>query len=140
LIYSVYWRTFLTNGDEMVLFYTRDLKKEEQIRLLCEELGETPNKLAPKDLKKRLGEILEVPFSGGTSIDQMSSIPVMYQMPEIMIFSGMSDQKLDAFLAEFRNRKISAIPLKAVVTDTNLRWGLYDLIEHLKGEAASFGG
>ena len=63
------------------------------------------------------------------------SIPQLYTMPELIIFSGFDENSLNEFLKAYKAKGIEKVQLKAVITPYNLNWTLYDLIEHLKEEA-----
>lgn len=67
------------------------------------------------------------------------SIPLMYNMPEVMIFKGFDETELKSFLTEYKSAGIEKVTLKAMVTPYNIVWTLYDLIVHLKEENVRLG-
>ena len=71
------------------------------------------------------------------SMDNAASvyIPLIYNMPEVMIFKGFEETELKNFLNEYKKAGIEKVALKAMVTPYNVVWTLYYLIEHLKEEA-----
>lgn len=62
--------------------------------------------------------------------------PVIYSLPEILIFYGIDDKGLDDFLGAYNALRIETIRRKAVVTPTNLGWTLYELAEELGKESS----
>jgi len=100
-------------------------------RTVLDIISEDDTKLS-KGIKSANGVII--------SNDNTASlnIPLMYNMPEVMIFKGFDEQKLKYFLNEYRQAGIEKVELKAVITPYNVAWTLYFLIEHLKEEANRF--
>ena len=106
--------------------------KYSAIENLCRDMDAEYETISYKDLNRSILEII----SGAKESDGVSSsIPPLYKMPEIILFSGFDDDALDRFLKEFRKKGIEKVQLKAIVTPYNLNWDLYGLIEHLKNEA-----
>ena len=100
-------------------------------RTVLDIISEDDTKLS-KGIKSANGVII--------SNDNTASlnIPLMYNMPEVMIFKGFDEQKLKYFLNEYRQAGIEKVELKAMITPYNVAWTLYFLIEHLKEEANCF--
>ena len=67
----------------------------------------------------------------------IQNVPTGYSLPELIIFSGLKDNKLDEFLAEYKKMGIAPIGLKAVVTIHNVNWTMYELAEELVRERIS---
>ena len=65
------------------------------------------------------------------------NVPMGYSLPELIVFSGLKDNKLDEFLAEYKKMGIAPIGLKAVVTIHNVNWTMYELAEELVRERIS---
>ena len=110
------------------------LTKKNQITDLCSKLGIETKTILPSDLTKTILCITKGSVPGMPEKLPVK-VPIMYDMPELIIFSGFEEQDVQAFLKEFKNHNIERVPLKCVVTPYNLCWSLYDLIEHLKEEA-----
>ena len=53
---------------------------------------------------------------------------------ELLILCGLSDEKLDEMLEKLKNAGVPGTVLKAIVTDTNARWTVYELYGHLLEE------
>ncbi len=58
-------------------------------------------------------------------------------MGEMMVFSGISSERMDVLLAELKQSGIQ-IPLKAVITMYNFNWTGYELYRELQKERESF--
>lgn len=53
---------------------------------------------------------------------------------EMIVFHELADEQLELVLEIFKNAQIPFIPLKAVVTPTNIEWTFYQLFEAVKEE------
>ena len=110
--------------------------KRNAIENLCKDIGAESELLLYKDLPRTMLDIV----SGGTGANMNTvSIPQLYSMPELIIFSGFDENSLNGFLKAYKAKGIEKVQLKAVITPYNLNWTLYDLIEHLKEEARNAG-
>lgn len=56
-----------------------------------------------------------------------------------IIFSGLSGRQIDSVLAEMRKAEVS-VPLKAVLTPSNQKWGIKKLTAELSKEREKLGG
>ncbi len=117
-----------------VMFYTQNMRKEKQILELCRNLSIRTRKLKQADINVTVGTL-----SGNGMIKNQDNkkAPTDYKMPELIIFSGLTEEKLDEFLAEYKNAGIETIGLKAVVTVHNASWSIYELTEELIRERTS---
>lgn len=119
---------------EKIGLYCKDAGKKKQIQELASLLKIKVYDITPQDLSKSVGNL------SGISKTQCKkvSVPIFYNMPEVLLFSGIADKRLDTFLASYKMKNIEPISLKAVVTMYNCSWSLFDLIEELKKEHANF--
>lgn len=58
---------------------------------------------------------------------------------QILILHQFTERRLDQLLLELRKAGVPKIELKAIVTEQNSRWTLYQLYEELKKEREAFG-
>ena len=121
----------------LVLYYVHDDKKV-QIEALCLSLSLRAKQLKTSDLNERTGVLAEIKGLKMTEVSQNEKAPMLFQMPEILIFSGIPEKKLDEFLTEYRKLGIENIKLKAVLTSHNVRWTLYQLLQELMLESLKF--
>ena len=109
-----------------------DQNKNKQIIDLANELDLETASLKYDDLKKTVKAIIE-------NIDEeITTIPLQYQMEEMLLFYNLNDNELNNFLQKYRQKGIQPISLKAIVTEYNYKWSLLELIEHLKQERAYY--
>ena len=114
-----------------IYLYTADNEKKAFIEKLCIEQQIVFDKLGYADINRTVSEICGMPVKAGKEHKQP---PVMYVLPEVMLFFGMDDKALDDFLDAYNAAGIEKVQRKAVVTPTNLGWTLYELTEELGKE------
>lgn len=136
-----------------VLLYVKDAKTKKQVLGLCREMGLSVKWLQKGDLCTMVGELAQIEASlrkgrewpAGEIIGENAlsgKMPGEAQgsgMPDVMVFSGLSGEKLDAFLEGYREAGIAPIGLKAVVTPYNIGWSLSRLIHELTKEQEGMG-
>lgn len=115
-----------------IYLHTTDTEKKDAVGSLCLKQAAELRFLSGKDVNRTIAEICNVPLEIKNTA---KSAPVLYTLPEIMLFYGMDDKALDSFLDAYNETGNKKIRLKAVVTPTNLGWTLYELAEHLDKEA-----
>ena len=59
---------------------------------------------------------------------------------EMLVMANFPTRLLDTFLQKYRRKKLAPIALKAVLTETNLRWDSLQLHEELKREHEAMHG
>ena len=79
--------------------------------------------------------------SAGRSIissegQQASRVPIK---DELLILCGFTDERLDELLAKLKKAGVPRTGLKAVVTETNAQWTVYELYGHLLEERRYMG-
>jgi hypothetical protein len=118
---------------ERIFLYTPKAEKRAQVQKLCQGLGMECREILPKDLNRY---VAEVTGSGSPARRPVppEQAPVFYQMPELMLFYGLADGRLDVFLEEYKKAGIDRIDLKAVITPINNSWTIYELACELKRE------
>ena len=74
-------------------------------------------------------------FSGIIFILQQTDAPEAPAISEkMLILHGFSQQRLQELLAGLRKAKVPPIPLKAMVTEHNADWTLYELYQEIRKE------
>ena len=81
---------------------------------------------------------------GNASYAGMETMPLIGQQAlqepirgiseELMVLCGFTDERLDELLAKLKKAGVPRIGLKAVVTETNAQWTVYELYSHLLEE------
>ena len=120
----------------MVLYYVQDEKKRIQMEVLCMSMSIGTKQLKPSDLNTQVGTLI-----GAKNIEPLdpakeAKAPAIFCMPEIIIFSGIPDKKLDEFLFSYKKVGMTPTKLKAVITPQNASWSLNHLIRELSMERA----
>ena len=118
-----------------ILLFHINIFKQGSIRALCEDLGIDVRVITDGDLSRTMGQIAGI----SSTPDLHGGKPVPFS-DEMMVFCGMSSDQLDRFLSEYRQREISPIPLKAVLTSVNAKWLPGRLCMELKKEQQSLSG
>ena len=118
----------------ILLSYVKGREKEEQLQKLCKRLNIANIRIGQQDMEKELGELCGI-YIGAKGTH--APAPLLYQMPELLIFSGIPEGMLDLILAEYRKEKIEPVALKAIVTPHNISWTVYELSSDLAREHAA---
>ena len=127
---------------DLIMYKINETSKEKQVVNLCRKLGLKTRKLKDSDAKITVGTLTGNSKINASPDNQMlntanQNVPMGYSLPELIVFSGLKDNKLDEFLAEYKKVGISPIGLKAVVTIHNVNWTMYELAEELVRERIS---
>ncbi len=127
---------------DFIMYKINEPAKEKQVVNLCRKLGLKTRKLKDSDAKITVGTLTGNGKINASPDSRMlntanQNVPTGYSLPELIVFSGLKDNKLDEFLAEYKKMGIAPIGLKAVVTIHNVNWTMYELSEELVRERIS---
>ena len=116
--------------EETVLLYNIDQTEAgKAIISILEKLNVKVISVKSSDLMNPLGYLLGVDdFERGT--EALNEIP----NDDMMVLAGFEDQLVDILLQIFQEAKIPFIPLKAIVTQTNIHWTFMQLLKNVKAE------
>ncbi|MFG6367869.1 MAG: DUF3783 domain-containing protein [Lachnospiraceae bacterium] len=126
--------------NSMILYYVQDEKKKIQLEVIGMSMSITTKQLKPSDLNTQVGKLAGVKGIVPLDLTQTEKPPVIFCMPEIIIFSGVSNKKLDEFLLSYKKVGLTPTKLKAVTTPKNINWTLYQLIRELSSERVEIEG
>ena len=116
----------------LILYYIGDPKKEKLFREFCKRQNCRMRAISGQDMNKEVGYLAGIsPAAAGTSHGKM---PEGFPVPEVLIFSGLSMDRLEVFLDAYKQAGIPPVGLKAVLTEHNLRWTVYELTTELMKE------
>ena len=121
----------MTAGKELVLYYTPE--KSDADRLLkgaLVRLGVRIRNIAPEQTGEKVGTLAGL--SGFPEENRAAEAPVIPE--KMLVLHGFGQQRLQGLLAALRKAKIPPIPLKAMVTEHNADWTLYDLYQEIRAE------
>lgn len=108
---------------------------------LCGSLGIHYIRLMERDRYRTIKEITVniengvMPLNGDFVIDNAQKAGAANQ--EILLFSNLTENKLDEFLSAYKTAGIEPVSLKAVVTPINEKWTIEELAEELMKERAA---
>ena len=124
----------------MIMYYVHDDKKKIQMEVLGMSMSIATKQLKPSDLNTQVGTLIGMKNIAPLDMSQAEKAPAIFCMPEIIIFSGVSDKMLDEFLFSYKKVGLTPTKLKAVATPKNVNWTLYQLIRELSSERAQIEG
>ena len=124
----------------MILYYVQEEKKKIQIEVIGMSMSIETKQLKPSDLNTQVGKLAGLRNLAPLDLTQIEKPPVIFCMPEIVIFSGVPNKSLDEFMLSYKNVGVPPISLKAVTTPKNINWTLYQLIKELSSERTQMEG
>lgn len=115
---------------ETVLLYNIDKSEAgKAIIAILEKLNVKVIIVKTSDLMSPIGYILgSEGFERGT--EALTTIPP----DDMMVMAGFEDKQIDILLQIFKEANIPFIPLKAIVTQTNVNWTFIQLLQNVKNE------
>ena len=115
---------------ETVLLYNIDKTDAgKAIISILEKLNVEVIIVKSSDLMSPIGYILGADnFERGTGA--LTEIP----QDDMMVMAGFEDKQVDLLLQIFKEANIPFIPLKAIVTQTNVNWTFMQLLKNVKTE------
>lgn len=115
---------------ETVLLYNIDKSEAgKAIISILEKLNVKVIIVKSSDLMNPIGHLLgEEGFERGT--EPLEKIP----QDDMMVMAGFEDKQVDILLQIFQEANIPFIPLKAIVTQTNINWTFMKLLNSVKTE------
>lgn len=120
----------MTVRKELVLYYTPE--KSDADRLLkgvLVRMGIRIRNLTPEQTGERVGALAGFPDFEQQEAAEHPVIP-----EKMLILHGFGNQRLQELLAGLRKAKVPPIALKAMVTEHNVDWTLYELYRELLAE------
>lgn len=112
-----------------VLLYNFSGAREQETASLCKSCGLQVIRVTPPEFQETIGTLL---IKGGKSSGLAA--PAQPAFSEEMMVIASDRNTLEKLLAGFRERKLKAVALKAMVTPVNISWTSVVLHEHLKEE------
>ena len=118
----------------IVMYYVQDENKRIQLEVLCMGMALQSKQLKASDLNEQVGVLAGMKGVKTSEMQAAERVPAIFCMPEVIIFSGVSNKTLDEFLLSYKNLGLAPIKLKAVTTPKNVEWTLYHMISELAEE------
>lgn len=134
-----------------VIYYTENIFKQNQIAMLCAQMGIQARHLRPEEADAPIGSLAGPAEKFGASVRKSLSgkmnasvrksprtkqvnAKTAASLPELMVFAGFSDGELDCFLEAYKMSGIAPVALKAILTPHNFRWSVSALAQELEKE------
>lgn len=111
-----------------VLLYNLDTPKGMKIKLLCLPLKLRVRAVRREEYTETLAALTGREGPVGTPYEG-EGFP-----EEMLVMAGLTTAQMNGFLQGFRKKKIPPVYLKAVLTETNLRWDSLRLHDELRRE------
>lgn len=110
------------------------------IKGILVQMGIKIKNLTPGRCEKKIGFLAgmegfhdEIPLS---EEGQQASHAALTE--ELLVFCGLTEERLDELLKRMKDVGVPRTVLKAVLTDTNAHWTVYELYDHLTEERRKF--
>lgn len=126
---------------ETVLYYApEDTAHTDLLKGVLVQMGIKIKNLTPGRCEKRIGFLAGMDgFNDEAPVleeRQQSSHTTLRE--EFMVICGFAEERLDELLDILKNAGISRTIIKAVLTETNAHWTVYELYDHLMEERRKF--
>lgn len=129
---------------ELVLYYTPEKSEADRlVKSVMIRMGIRIRNIGPEQTMEKTGVLAGLSESQETTEilreeTASSELPVIPE--KMLVFCGFGRQKLEELLFQLRRAGASAIPMKAVLTEQNSKWSLYELYQELLEEHAKMNG
>ena len=118
-----------------LLTYNLDDETAARLEAVCREQSILLRAVRPFEYAAPIGALAGIPVANGSS-----GLPTATFNDEMLVMCHMLSHQLDAFLQGMRLGGVPHIPLKAVLTPTNVTWDSLRLHDELTREHAAMGG
>ena len=119
---------------QTVLCFHLSKEKEQAVGDVCRKLGIRQRKVNCTEYNQKLGYLAGIEgFSKEQGRFAMSELS-----GEMLVFSGMDSDRVDAFLTDYKETGAAPVGLKAILTPHNVFWGAEQLYQELMKEHMMF--
>ena len=120
---------------QVILEFAMAPEKHAFLSGVCKRLGIRLVQVPVRDYGQKLGTLAGI--SGFPREGKVYAGPQL--SAEMLVFSGMNSDQVDAFLEAYREGGLPRVNLKAVVTPSNIFWTPGQLFLELMNEYLAFG-
>ena len=121
---------------ETVLLYHVEGDTRDKILNILNQLEIEYKDIQEKDIHQKIGYLLDIPGYENSK----DKIPEATLDHEFVFFAYMTDEQLDILLQLFKASQVPYIPLKAMLTDSNVEYRFYDLYHNVQHEYEQISG
>jgi len=129
---------------ELVLYYTPEKSEADRlVKSVMIRRGIRIRNIGPEQTMEKTGVLAGLSESQETTeiLREETASGELPVIPEkMLVFCGFGRQKLEELLFQLRRAGAPAIPMKAVLTEQNSKWSLYELYQELLEEHAKMSG
>ena len=121
---------------QTVLCFQLSKEKEQAVGIVCRKLGIRQRKVTGGEYNQKLGYLAGI---DGFNKEPGASVKGALS-GEMLVFSGIDSDGVDAFLAAYKETGAAPIGLKAILTPHNVFWSVEQLYQELMKEHVLFQG
>lgn len=129
---------------ELVLYYTPEKSEADRlVKSVMIRMGIRIRNIGPEQTMEKTGVLAGFSESQETTeiLREETASGGLPVIPEkMLVFCGFGRKKLEELLFQLRRAGAPAIPMKAVLTEQNSKWSLYELYQELLEEHAKMSG
>ena len=129
---------------ELVLYYTPEKSEADRlVKSVMIRMGIRIRNIGPEQTMEKTGVLAGLSESQETTeiLREETASGGLPVIPEkMLVFCGFGRQKMEELLFQLRRAGAPAIPMKAVLTEQNSKWSLYELYQELLEEHAKMSG
>jgi hypothetical protein len=121
---------------EMVLYYQPEKDKTKgndtktaKLKGVLIQMGIRIKNITPDQMNQTVGFL-----SGYQGFKEMEAEACPAVEEEMLVMKNFTSRRIDELLMNLKRAGVPKISLKAVVTESNCKWKMYDLYEELKKE------
>ena len=134
--------------NETVLYYVpENTAHVGLLKGVLVQMGIKIKNLTPARCEKKIGFLTGMKGFADNPAQEISAISFGGQQAsrvsikdELLVLYGFTDERLDELLAKLKKAGVPRTSLKAVVTETNAQWTVYELYSHLLEERRQIEG
>lgn len=119
---------------QMVLYFQLSKEKEQAVGDVCRKLGIRQRRVAGGEYNQKLGYLAGI---DGFNKEPGASVKGALS-GEMLVFSGIDSDGVDAFLAAYKETGAAPVGLKAILTPHNVFWCVEQLYQELMKEYMMF--
>lgn len=115
--------------EKVLMYHLSQSDTGNIIKTLLEQLDVEVIEIEESDVNQTMGYLIGLPDYKKTE-EKIKDIPAK----EMLIFFNFLDKQLDLVLDLLKQANVPFIPLKAMITQTNVEWSFYKLYHQVKEE------
>ena len=126
-----------------IILYAGEVGSGSPCKKCYDSEGDRIRNIGPEQTMEKTGVLAGLSESQETTeiLREETASGELPVIPEkMLVFCGFGRQKLEELLFQLRRAGAPAIPMKAVLTEQNSKWSLYELYQELLEEHAKMSG